>query len=213
MYLTRRCKEYEIAWSGHCLGHIPIVSHEKHCPNFVYIYVTFPPYSQLDFIKVYMLSTSINTSATQKCFYPSFDCLRQKYIVGGSTTTMLEARSAYRKSSTKPTTINSSSNETKKREACGSTHQTKALQLPLRFSSLFPAASMGINASMCPYPLWTLKLTRFHSKYKSWKVTGFLPWSALLFTAGFITRTIGAFGQWGNIGIFIASTVLLLAGP
>ncbi|KAJ6187698.1 hypothetical protein N7519_002606 [Penicillium mononematosum] len=50
-------------------------------------------------------------------------------------------------------------------------------------------------------------------KYKSWKVTGFLPWSALLFTAGFITRTIGAFGQWGNIGIFIASTVLLLAGP
>jgi FtsH-binding integral membrane protein len=24
---------------------------------------------------------------------------------------------------------------------------------------------------------------------------------------------IGAFGQWGNIGIFIASTVLLLAGP
>ncbi|KXG48841.1 RTA-like protein [Penicillium griseofulvum] len=50
-------------------------------------------------------------------------------------------------------------------------------------------------------------------KYKSWKVTGLLPWSALLFTAGFITRTIGAFGQWGNIGVFIASTVLLLAGP
>ncbi|KAJ5795520.1 uncharacterized protein N7518_004060 [Penicillium psychrosexuale] len=50
-------------------------------------------------------------------------------------------------------------------------------------------------------------------KYKSWKVTGLLPWSALLFTGGFITRTIGAFGQWGNIGIYIASTVLLLAGP
>ncbi|CDM33896.1 hypothetical protein CBS147339_7699 [Penicillium roqueforti] len=50
-------------------------------------------------------------------------------------------------------------------------------------------------------------------KYKSWKVTGLLPWSALLFTGGFITRTIGAFGQWGNIGVYIASTVLLLAGP
>ncbi|GKZ20365.1 hypothetical protein AbraIFM66951_007378 [Aspergillus brasiliensis] len=51
------------------------------------------------------------------------------------------------------------------------------------------------------------------SQYKSWKVTGLLPWSALLFTAGFITRTIGAFGQWGNVGIYIASTVLLLAAP
>ncbi|KAJ5163559.1 RTA-like protein [Penicillium coprophilum] len=50
-------------------------------------------------------------------------------------------------------------------------------------------------------------------KYKSWKVTGLLPWSAILFTAGFITRTIGAFGQWGNLGVYIASTVLLLAGP
>jgi hypothetical protein len=57
------------------------------------------------------------------------------------------------------------------------------------------------------------RLISFHSKYKSWKVTGLLPWSALLFTAGFIMRTIGAFGQWGNIGIFIASTVLLLVGP
>lgn len=51
------------------------------------------------------------------------------------------------------------------------------------------------------------------SQYKSWKVTGLLPWSALLFTAGFIMRTIGAFGQWGNVGIYIASTVLLLAAP
>lgn len=63
------------------------------------------------------------------------------------------------------------------------------------------------------YQLRALKLTRYPSRYKSWKVTGLLPWSALLFTAGFITRTIGAFGQWGNIGVFIASTVLLLAGP
>ncbi|KAJ5132528.1 hypothetical protein N7448_006686 [Penicillium atrosanguineum] len=50
-------------------------------------------------------------------------------------------------------------------------------------------------------------------RYKSWKVTGLLPWSALLFTAGFVMRTLGAFGQWGNIGVYIASTVLLLAAP
>ncbi|GFF36808.1 protein RTM1 [Aspergillus udagawae] len=50
-------------------------------------------------------------------------------------------------------------------------------------------------------------------KYKSWKVTGLLPWSATLFTAGFIMRAIGAFGQWDNLGIFIASNVLLLVGP
>lgn len=52
-----------------------------------------------------------------------------------------------------------------------------------------------------------------YSKYKSWKVTGLLPWSALLFTAGFVMRAVGAFGQWGDVNIFIASTVLLLAGP
>lgn len=26
-------------------------------------------------------------------------------------------------------------------------------------------------------------------------------------------RTIGAFGQWDNVGVFIASNVLLLVGP
>ncbi|KAJ5723453.1 RTA-like protein [Penicillium malachiteum] len=31
-------------------------------------------------------------------------------------------------------------------------------------------------------------------KYKSWKVTCLLPWSALLFTGGFIARAIAAFG-------------------
>lgn len=50
-------------------------------------------------------------------------------------------------------------------------------------------------------------------KYKSWKVTGLLPWSALLFTLGFVMRAIGAFGHWDNLGVFISSTVFLLAGP
>ncbi|PLB38487.1 putative RTA1 domain protein [Aspergillus candidus] len=51
------------------------------------------------------------------------------------------------------------------------------------------------------------------NKYKSWKVTGLLPWSALLFTVGFILRTIGAFGEWDNLNIYIASSVFLLAAP
>lgn len=57
------------------------------------------------------------------------------------------------------------------------------------------------------------RLTVGRSKYKSWKVTSLLPWSALLFTAGFVLRSIAAFGQWGNLSIYIASTVLLLAAP
>lgn len=51
------------------------------------------------------------------------------------------------------------------------------------------------------------------SKYKCWKVAGLYPWSALLFTAGFATRTAAAFGYWDNLDLFIASTVLLLAAP
>ncbi|KAL4921922.1 RTA1 like protein-domain-containing protein [Aspergillus aurantiobrunneus] len=50
-------------------------------------------------------------------------------------------------------------------------------------------------------------------KYRSWTVTGLLPWSALLFTTGFILRTLGAFGEWDNVPVYIASTVFLLAGP
>ncbi|KAL2834939.1 hypothetical protein BDW59DRAFT_1353 [Aspergillus cavernicola] len=49
--------------------------------------------------------------------------------------------------------------------------------------------------------------------YKSWMVTGLLPWSALLFTVGFVLRAIGAFGEWDNVQIYISSTVFLLAGP
>ncbi|KAL5340114.1 hypothetical protein BJX70DRAFT_387548 [Aspergillus crustosus] len=44
-------------------------------------------------------------------------------------------------------------------------------------------------------------------------MTGLLPWSALLFTIGFILRIVGAFGKWDNVPLYIASTVFLLAGP
>lgn len=74
---------------------------------------------------------------------------------------------------------------------------------------------MHTNASMNFPMLKTiyLALTLDPSKYKSWKVTGMLPWSALLFTVGFILRTVGAFGAWDNLSIFISSTVFCLAAP
>ncbi|KAH8695492.1 hypothetical protein BGW36DRAFT_429370 [Talaromyces proteolyticus] len=50
-------------------------------------------------------------------------------------------------------------------------------------------------------------------KLHCWKVTGLLPWSATLFTAGFVVRSIAAFGQWDNLNLFIVSQCLLLVGP
>ncbi|KZT53805.1 hypothetical protein CALCODRAFT_519811 [Calocera cornea HHB12733] len=49
---------------------------------------------------------------------------------------------------------------------------------------------------------------RFHS----WRATGFLPWAAILFVAGFVLRSIGSF-HYDNLPIFISSTVMLLAAP
>jgi hypothetical protein len=51
-----------------------------------------------------------------------------------------------------------------------------------------------------------------HSKYKSWRITLLIPWGALLMTTGLIMREIGAF-DIENLGILIASIVLLLSGP
>lgn len=48
--------------------------------------------------------------------------------------------------------------------------------------------------------------------YKSWKITLLLPWGALLMTAGFVMREVGAFNI-DDLGILIASVVLLLSGP
>ncbi|CRG92581.1 Cytochrome bc complex cytochrome b subunit [Talaromyces islandicus] len=50
-------------------------------------------------------------------------------------------------------------------------------------------------------------------KLRCWKVTGLLPWSAALFTTGFIFRAMGAFGDWDKLAVYIVSQCLLLAGP
>ncbi|RDW86848.1 putative RTA1 domain protein [Aspergillus mulundensis] len=70
---------------------------------------------------------------------------------------------------------------------------------PIAFAILFMASGL-IHAYQC-------------QRYRSWAVTGMLPWSAILFTVGFILRAVGAFGEWDNVPIYIASTVFLLAGP
>ncbi|KAI9716576.1 MAG: hypothetical protein M1812_005307 [Candelaria pacifica] len=49
-------------------------------------------------------------------------------------------------------------------------------------------------------------------KYKCWRMTVILPWGATIFSAGFITREIGAY-HYDKLPIFIAQTVLLLEAP
>ncbi|GFZ47601.1 hypothetical protein JCM24511_05345 [Saitozyma sp. JCM 24511] len=49
-------------------------------------------------------------------------------------------------------------------------------------------------------------------RLKCFKVAGLLIWASCLFTAGFITRAIGAHHD-ANEGMYIASTVLLLIAP
>ncbi|KJR80047.1 RTA1 domain protein [Sporothrix schenckii 1099-18] len=48
--------------------------------------------------------------------------------------------------------------------------------------------------------------------YKSWRLTGLYVFSNTLFTAGYIVREVGAF-NYGNVDVYIASTVLIYAAP
>ncbi|KAH0538387.1 hypothetical protein FGG08_005036 [Glutinoglossum americanum] len=50
------------------------------------------------------------------------------------------------------------------------------------------------------------------SKYKCWKITGLLPWASIIFIGGFAMREVGAY-HYNDLGIYIASVVLLLAAP
>lgn len=48
--------------------------------------------------------------------------------------------------------------------------------------------------------------------YKSWRLTGLYVFSCTLFTAGFITREVGAF-NFENVAIYITTVVLVYAAP
>ncbi|KAF2432161.1 hypothetical protein EJ08DRAFT_695615 [Tothia fuscella] len=49
-------------------------------------------------------------------------------------------------------------------------------------------------------------------RYRSFRTTALMPWAALLLTAGFVLREVGAF-NYGNVDILIANTVLIMSGP
>ncbi|EOD42876.1 putative rta1 domain protein [Neofusicoccum parvum UCRNP2] len=48
--------------------------------------------------------------------------------------------------------------------------------------------------------------------YKTWRITVFLPWAALIMSAGFALRLAGAY-HIEDLGIVIASQVLVMSGP
>ncbi|KAI4206970.1 MAG: hypothetical protein LQ346_000802 [Caloplaca aetnensis] len=60
--------------------------------------------------------------------------------------------------------------------------------------------------------LSTLHHIWINFRYKSWRVTGTLPWGGIVFIAGFAMREVSAFYP-KNLNIFIASTVLILVAP
>lgn len=49
-------------------------------------------------------------------------------------------------------------------------------------------------------------------RYRSFRTTALMPWAALLLTAGFILREVGAFNM-SNLDVFIAENVLIMSGP
>lgn len=69
---------------------------------------------------------------------------------------------------------------------------------PVVFAFLF-AVSCGIHVYQC-------------IRYKCWKVSGILPWAALIFVAGYGLREYGAF-HYSDLNVFIASLVMLYAAP
>lgn len=60
--------------------------------------------------------------------------------------------------------------------------------------------------------LSTLHHIWINFRYKSWRVTGTLPWGGIVFIAGFAMREVSAYYP-KNLNIFIASTVLILVAP
>jgi hypothetical protein len=63
---------------------------------------------------------------------------------------------------------------------------------------------------------WFMVSTMYHvyqcQKFKAWKVTGLQPTAGLFFTLGFAIRSYGAF-YYSNIGVYVASTILIYCAP
>ncbi|KAL9589918.1 MAG: hypothetical protein Q9203_001273 [Teloschistes exilis] len=80
--------------------------------------------------------------------------------------------------------------------------------------SLYPYAPSKVAPIilLAAFFLSTIHHIYLNIHYKSWKITGTLPWGGLLFIAGFALREVSAFDTH-SLPLFIASTVLLLVAP
>jgi len=63
-----------------------------------------------------------------------------------------------------------------------------------------------------PIPTPTTSLKFVQSHYKSWRWTFLFPWAAIVFTAGYIMRELGAY-HYDNLQFFISSVCLVYAAP
>ncbi len=105
--------------------------------------------------------------------------------------------------------------------ASGSTRRTRALQsfsrppLPSRafFTSGNACTSQKLLSAKFPGCKPSLLIpTANNSHHKSWKLTGLYVFCAVLFTAGFIVREMGAF-DYANLVKYIIATCLVYAAP
>ena len=76
-----------------------------------------------------------------------------------------------------------------------------------------PIEGISIAFAILFFISGVLHLYQNNIKYKSWRIGFLLPWSAALFVAGFILREYNIRGHQDNLETFIASAVLLFAGP
>ncbi len=58
----------------------------------------------------------------------------------------------------------------------------------------------------------TVSNTTYGSHYKSWRLSGLYVWCAIIFTAGFIAREMGAF-DYTNLVKYIVAIVLVYCAP
>ncbi|KAI1628775.1 hypothetical protein EDD37DRAFT_603694 [Exophiala viscosa] len=75
-----------------------------------------------------------------------------------------------------------------------------------------PTKGVSIAFAVLFFISFVLHIWQNNLKYRSWRIGFLLPWAAALFIAGFGLRERGAY-DFGNLGVYIASTVLLFIAP
>lgn len=75
-----------------------------------------------------------------------------------------------------------------------------------------PTKGVSIAFAILFFISFVLHVWQNNLKYRSWRIGFLLPWAAALFIAGFGLRERGAYA-YDNLGVYIASTVLLFIAP